>query len=264
MSKESLQGLVKPFERVDDLQRRGLKIIQNPQWFSFGIDAVLLSAFAKVRAGARVVDLCTGTGIVPLLLSAKAQPSSIVGIELQAEVAEMATRSVALNQLEAHIKILQGDAMQLEGILPKASIDVVTCNPPYFKSQGGLVNANEIKKMSRHEIALSMEGLMQSVSRLLKSGGHFYLVHRPDRLVDILFWARTMKLEPKRMRLVQPRSEAPANLVLLHFVKHGGHELKVDKPLIVYKTEGGFTDEVFQIYAEAQLTAFEAHKESLC
>lgn len=251
--------LVNTWERVDDLQRGGLRIIQNPDWFSFGIDAVLLSAYAKARPGQTVVDLCTGTGIVPLLLSAKTEAAKLIGVELQTEVADMARRSVALNALQEKIDIITADAMALAGVVAKGSVDVVTCNPPYFKAQGGIHNPHEVKRLSRHEVALSLEGLMASVRDLLRPSGHFYMVHRPDRLVDILFWARTYKLEPKRLRLVHPKAGQPPNLVLIHFVKHGGHELRFDAPLIVYGPEGGFTQEIFDLYADASLTAFEAH-----
>lgn len=253
--------LVKPYERVDDLQHGGLQIIQNPEWFSFGIDAVLLSAYARVKKGGNVVDLCTGTGIVPLLLSARTTSDRITGIELQADVADMARRSVALNHLEGRIEIVTADVMDLSGVLPKGSVDVVTCNPPYFKSQAGFYNATEIKKISRHEVALSLEGLFKSVSEILKPNGNFYMIHRPDRLVDIFYWARFFKVEPKRIRFVQPKVDALPNLVLVHFTKNGGKELKYDRPLVVYDDQGQYTDEIFEIYHQASLTAFEDNRQ---
>ncbi len=251
--------LVKAYERVDDLQRNGLQIIQNPEWFSFGIDAVLLSAFAQAKAGSKVVDLCTGNGIIPLLMHAKCAAKSIVGIEIQAEVAEMASRSVQLNQLTEHISIINADVLKLDEIIDKTSVDVITCNPPYFKAAGGIHNDHAVKTLSRHEVALSLEGLFQSVFRLLKPQGHFYMVHRADRLVDILYWARTFKIEPKTIRFVHPKAKAKPNLVLLKCVKYGGHELRFETPLVVYNEAGSFTQEIFDIYACAQLTAFEAH-----
>ena len=253
--------LVKDCERVDDLQLNGLKIIQNPDWFSFGIDAVLLSAFAKVKAGANVVDLCTGTGIVPLLLSSKTEAKSFTGIEIQPEVANMAMRSVALNGLESRIRILTADVQQLDGVLEKSSVEVITCNPPYFKATGGIHNAHQVKTLSRHEVALPLEALFQAVYRLLVPQGQFYMVHRADRMVDVLYWARSVKIEPKVIQLIYPKVNAKPNLMLIKFVKYGGHELRFENPLVVYGEDGRFTKDIFDIYTQAHLTAFKAHEQ---
>lgn len=249
---------LKKDERIDDLQRDGLKIIQNPRWFSFGIDAVLLAHFSAVGKGQTVMDLGTGTGIVPLLLSAKTRAAHITGIELQEDVSHMAKRSVALNGLEDRIAIETMDIKDIATHFKKSCMDVVTANPPYFKAKAGIQNDTDYKTLSRHEVACTLEDLFRAAYHVLKPSGVFYMVHRPDRLVDIVAVAREMRLEPKQIRFVQPKADAKPNIMLMRFVKYGGHELRFDAPLVVYNESGDYTPEIYKIYEEATIDVFEA------
>ena len=224
-------------ERLDDLQRNGLKIIQKTDGFCFGMDAVLLSGFASVKPGERALDLGTGTGIIPLLLSAKTKGEHFTGLEIQTEIMKMAQRSVALNGLEKKIDIIQGDIKEASRIFGAASFDVVTSNPPYMNDAHGLKNPGDVKAISRHEVLCT-----------LKPGGRFYMVHRPHRLAEIITVMRQYKLEPKRMKFVHPFADKDANMVLIEAVRGGGAWLKLEPPVIVYKEPGVYTDEIYEIY----------------
>ncbi len=235
-------------ERLDDLQRDGLMIIQNPSWFCFGMDAVLLSAFARVGEGERVIDLCTGNGVIPLLLSARTKASHIDGLEIQADIADMAARSVSYNDLSDRIKITEGDIKEAVKIYSAASFNVVTCNPPYLKEDGGLINPTDHKAVARHEIMLSLSDVIEVSAKLLVSGGHFYMVHRPFRLAEIFCEMVKNNLEPKRMRMVYPMASKEPNMVLIEGVRGGNSGIVVEKPLIVYADDGVYTDEVRELY----------------
>ena len=239
---------VRPGERVDDLQRNGLKIIQNPKAFCFGMDAVLLSGFARVRDGGTVLDMGTGTGIIPILLEAKTGASHLTGLEIQADSADMARRSVALNGLEEKIDIVEGDIREAAGLFPAASFDVVTCNPPYMAGGHGLANPEAPKAIARHEVKCTFEDVASQAARLLKPGGNFYLVHRPFRLAEIMVTLSRYKLEPKRMQLVYPFVDKEPNMVLLEANRGGRSRMSVEKPLIVYREPGIYTDEIYDIY----------------
>lgn len=241
-------SLVKQGERVDDLERNGLKIIQDPERFCFGMDAVLLSGFAHCKAGGRVLDMGTGTGIIPILLSAKTEASEICALEIQKESADMARRSVLLNNLSDKIKIVDGDIKDAANIFPKASFDVVTCNPPYMIGQHGLTNPDGPKAIARHEILCTLDDVVKNASMVLKSGGKFYMVHRPFRLAEIFQTLGKYKLEPKRMQLVYPYVDKEPNMVLIESCRGGKSRLSVEKPLIVYKEPGVYTDEIYDIY----------------
>lgn len=251
---------LKEHEIIDDLQRDGLRIIQNDQWFKFGIDAVLLSYFCQTKKARHIIDLGTGTGIIALLLSSVYQQAQITGLEYQAEVADMAQRSVALNQLQARIAIITGDIAHWHDYLKAESADVVVSNPPYFKADCGVKNPNQFKLIARHEVACTLRDLFIAAYGVLKPGGEFFMVHRPDRLVDIIETARAKRLEPKLIQFVQPTIDKPPNLVLIKCVKFGRPELVFRAPLVVYKQNGQFSDEVFNIYNQAHLTAFNQHK----
>ena len=238
------EGILKEHERIDDLQRNHYRIIQDPGRFCFGMDAVLLSGFARAREGDRVLDLGTGTGIIPLLMNAKTKASHFTGLEIQPESADMARRSVALNGLEEKIGIIK-EAVSLFGA---ASFDVVTSNPPYMTEHHGLANPREPKAIARHEILCTLEDVVSQGSRLLKPGGNFFLVHRPFRLVDILVLLRQYKLEPKRMKLVHPFVDKEPNMVLIEANRGGRARMHVEPPLIVYKEPGIYTDEIYDIY----------------
>ena len=240
-------------ERIDELQRNGYRIIQDPDRFCFGMDAVLLSGFASegstgIKEGSRVVDLGTGTGIIPILLEAKTKAAHLIGLEVQEESAEMARRSVRLNGLERKIDIVSGDIKEADALFAAASFDVVTCNPPYMIGQHGLVNPEGPKAIARHEVLCTFDDVARAAARLLKSGGHFYLVHRPFRLAEIMTTLSQYKLEPKRMRLVYPYVDKEPNMVLLEATRGGKSRLQVEPPLIVYKEPGVYMQEIYDIY----------------
>ena len=237
-----------PGEHIDDLQRNHLKIIQNTDRFCFGMDAVLLSGFAAAPEGGRVLDLGTGTGIIPILMSAKTEASHLTGLEIQKESADMARRSVRLNGLEDKIDIVEGDIKEAGSLFSAASFDVVTCNPPYMKGSHGLVNPGDAKAIARHEILCTFEDVAAAAGKLVTSGGHFYLVHRPFRLTEIFDTLTRYRLEPKRMRLVYPYIDREPNMVLLDCVRGAKRRLTVEKPLIVYRAPGVYTDEITEIY----------------
>lgn len=244
--------ILKPGERLDELHRKNYKIIQNTKQFCFGIDAVLLSGFARVLAGETVLDLGTGTGIIPILLEAKTSGRHFTGLEIQEESVDMAKRSVILNKLEDKIDIVCGDIKEASKIFGTASFDVVTSNPPYMNHSQGLINPNSAKAIARHEILCTLEDVVRETAGVLKSNGRFYLVHRPFRLVDIINTCCLYKLEPKRMRLVYPYIDKEPNMVLMEFVKGGGRNLSVEAPLIVYKEPRCYTDEIMEIYGYNQ------------
>ncbi len=245
---QSEKDYLKSGERVDDLNRNNYKIIQNTKKFCFGMDAVLLSGFAKVLPGERVLDLGTGTGIIPILLEAKTEGKHFTGLEIQEESADMARRSVALNGLEDKIDIVIGDIKEASAYFGLASFDVVTTNPPYMNHGHGLVNPGDAKAIARHEILCSLEDVIREASRLLKTGGRFYLVHRPFRLAEIINKLTAYKLEPKRMKMVHPYVDKEPNMVLIECVKGGKSMLKVEAPLIVYKEPKVYTEEIYDIY----------------
>jgi len=235
-------------ERLDDLQRNELKIIQKTDGFCFGMDAVLLSGFAIVKPGEKVLDMGTGTGIIPLLLSAKTKGEHFTGLEIQESIADMAARSVALNHLEEKIAIVNGDIKEASRIFGAASFDVVTTNPPYMNDSHGLKNPTEVKAISRHEVLCNLDDVVREGSKVLKSGGRMYMVHRPHRLIEIITAMKQYKLEPKRMKMVHPFQDKEANMVLIEAVKGGGSWLKMEAPIIVYKEPGVYTDEIWKIY----------------
>ena len=249
--KESLSlGTIelKDSERLDDLQRNGLKIIQDPERFCFGMDAVLLSGFANAKEGDRVLDLGTGTGIIPILMSAKTGARELIGLEIQEESADMARRSVRLNDLEDKVKIVQGDIKEAGQIFDAASFDVVTSNPPYMINSHGLQNPDAPKAIARHEVCCSLEDVVAAAARCLKSGGKFYMVHRPFRLAEIMVVMHEYKLEPKRMQLVYPFVDKEPSMVLIEGARGGKSRITVEKPLIIYEAPGKYTPEIYDIY----------------
>lgn len=235
-------------ERLDELQRNGYQIIQNPKKFCFGMDAVLLSGFAKVKPEETVLDLGTGTGIIPILLRGKTQGKHFTGLEIQEGSADMARRSVAFNHLERDITIITGDIKEAAEIFGAASFDVVTSNPPYMTGDHGLLNPELPKAIARHELLCSLEDVVCSAARVVRPGGRFYLVHRPFRLAEIMTLLISYKLEPKRMRLVYPFVDKEPNMVLIEAVQGGRSRITVEKPLIVYQRPGVYTDEIYEIY----------------
>lgn len=237
-----------PNERIDDLHRNGYRIIQNPEKFCFGMDAVLLSGFAKIKPGSRVLDLGTGTGIIPILLAAKTKGAYFAGLEIQPESADMARRSVCLNQLEDKISIIEGDIRDASATLGASSFDAITVNPPYMTENHGLTNLNEARTIARHEVKCSLEDVIRESAKILRPMGHFFMVHRPFRLAEIMETMIRHGIEPKRMCMVYPYADREPNMVLLEGIRGGKSRLTVEKPLIIYKEKGIYTDEIYEIY----------------
>lgn len=279
-------SLLRPGERIDDLQRGGLRIIQDPSLFCFGMDAVLLSAYVRIKKARRGLDMGTGNGIIPLLLSDRTDCASLTGLEIQPESAGLAVRSIALNGLQDRVHIVQGDIREADRIFAPASFDLITCNPPYravgsgritgttsgltrtpagtagdvsglkpvqkggIETGSGIPGEPDPRAIARHEILCTLDDVVRAASRLLRPGGHFYMVHRPMRLPEILTKLCAAGLEPKRMRLVYPHADKEPNMVLLDCVRGGAPELRVEPPLIVYEKDGTYTPELKQIYYE--------------
>ena len=237
-------------ERMDDLQIRGYEIIQNPKKFCFGMDAVLLSGFARVKEEERVLDLGTGTGILPILLEAKSAGGYFCGLEIQEESADMARRSVLHNGLSKKIEIVTGDIREAGAKFGLASFHVVTTNPPYMIHTHGLKNENSTKAIARHEILCDLEDVIRESAKVLKTGGRFYMVHRPFRMADIFEKMTKYKIEPKRMRLVYPYVDKEPNMVLIEGVRGAKRQLTVESPLIVYEKTGEYTQEVRKFYGD--------------
>lgn len=236
-------------ERIDDLEFKNLKVIQNKNGFCFGMDAVLLSDFAKnIKRNATVLDLGTGTGIIPILLCGKTELKKVVGVEIQEEVAKMAKKSILLNNLENKFEILNCNIKELNKIYENQTFDVIVTNPPYKKQDSGIINENEKKLISRHEITANLEDFIKISKYLLKDKGELYMVHRPERLVDIFELMRKYKIEPKELKMVCPNKNKEPNLVLIKGVKNAKPFLKVEKNLYVYDTENNYTKEILEIY----------------
>ena len=242
-------------ERIDDLEYKNLKIIQNKEGFCFGIDSVLISDFAKeIKNNSIGIDLGTGTGIISILLSSKTNLLKIIGIEIQKDVANMAKRSVELNGLQEKIDILNINIKEiLENksleIVKKESFDFIVTNPPYKKIETGKINENEYKNISRHEITANLNDFLEVSKYLLKDKGEFYMVHRPDRLVDILSSMRKYKIEPKKIRFVYSNINKEPTLVLIKGIKNAKPFLKVEKPLFIYE-DGEYSEEIYKIYGK--------------
>lgn len=245
---EKNNSLLLDGERIDELQRNGYGIIQNADKFCFGMDAVLLSSFAKVKTGEKALDLGTGTGIIPILLEAKTKGEHFTGLEIQPESADMAKRSVKYNHLEDKISIVCGDIKEASSLFGTASFEVVTTNPPYMIGEHGLQNPRSEKAIARHEVLCTIDDVLRESARVLKVGGRFYMVHRPFRLAEIMAKMVSYHIEPKRMQLVYPYVDKEPNMVLIEGRLGGNSRLMVEKPLIVYDTPGKYTDEIYKIY----------------
>lgn len=242
---------IKNTQRIDDLEYKGLKIIQDKEGFCFGIDSILLSDFAKeIKENSKVLDLGTGTGIIATLLCKKTKLEQIIGIEIQKEVADMAKQSIKLNNLEDKFQIINTDIKNIQKILQPNTFDAIVTNPPYKKQETGLTNKNTKMLISRHETTATLEDFIQTSKQMLKDKASLYMVHRPDRLVDIIELLRKNKLEPKRIKFVYPSVEKEPNLILIKATKGGKTFLKIDKPLYVYKQDGTYTDEILKIYGK--------------
>lgn len=236
-------------ERIDDLEFKNLKIIQNKDGFCFGIDSVLLSDFAKnIKKDSMVLDLGTGTGIIPILLCGKTKLKKVTGIELQEEVAKMAKKSIKLNNLEDKFNVINENILNLNKIYENQIFDVIVSNPPYKKKDTGITNENEKKIISRHEISASLEDFIKISKDLLKDKGEFYMVHRPERLVDIFELMRKYKIEPKILKMVYSYKNKEPKLILIKGVKNAKPFLKVESNLYIYEDTGKYTKEILKIY----------------
>ena len=242
---------LKENERIDDLQYKGLKIIQNTKGFCFGIDSVILSDFAKnIKKGSKVVDLGTGTGIIGLLLCKKTELKEIVGVEIQKEVAEMANRSIKLNKLEVKYKILNTYINKIfeDKLLEKNKFDVVVMNPPYKEKGTGKINEVDSKIISRHEVKATLSDFIKVASNLLKDKGEIYIVHKPERMPDIIQKMRENKIEPKEIKTVYSNKKTEASLILIKGIKGANKFFKILEPLYIYEENGEYTKEIKEIY----------------
>ncbi|ACA55378.1 tRNA1(Val) (adenine(37)-N6)-methyltransferase [Clostridium botulinum] len=243
-----MDRIIKEDETLDDLQLKGIHVIQKKQAFRFGIDAVLLANFPTIKNGAKVVDLCSGTGIIPFILAGKTNASNIIGIEIQKEIADMANRSIKYNNLQEKVKFIEGDLKNLKLLKDIEKVDVVTVNPPY-KTQGtGIININDKNAISRHEICCNLDDVVKAAKVLLKDKGKLYMIHRPDRIVDIMNVMRKYYIEPKLIRTIHPAVDKAPSMILIEGQKNGGKFLKWDRPLYIYDENNKYTNEVKRIY----------------
>ncbi len=244
-------NLVRPDENIDDLQLNGLMLIQKKDGFKFGIDAVLLSDFANVKKKHKVIDFCTGTGIIPFLLYGKYSPIHITGIEIQDDMVEMAKRSVELNNID-NINFINIDLKDINYLKTLEKVDIVTVNPPYKLNNAGIVNPSDKLSIARHEIMCNLEDVIKASRTVLKDNGRLFMVHRPERLIDIFMLMRKYKIEPKRVRMIHPNKNKAPNIVLVEGQRDGGAFLKWDTPLYVYNENGSYSEEINRIYGREE------------
>lgn len=238
-------------ERIDDLNINGLKIIQNTEYFMFGIDSVILSSIVKSQSSSNViVDFCTGSGIIPILLTTRITYKNIIGVELQEEMYDLAKRNIELNNLDGDIEIINADIKDYKKIneYVKNKVDIIVCNPPYKKIGTGIVNENNVKYIARHEDKCNLEDIFVSSSKLLKTKGKLYIVHKPERIVDLIAIGRKYNLEAKNITIMQPKLDKKASLIFIEYVKDGGNECNVNPVLIQYDDTGDYTKAIKEIY----------------
>ena len=232
---------------LDDLQN-GYYIYQAPDGFRFGVDAVFLSEFAKVKQGETVLDMGTGNGIIPILLAAKTKGKSFCGLEIQEESVLLAEESVKYNALQDRISIVKGDIKEASSLFKAETFDVITSNPPYMIAQHGLRNETDAKYIARHEALCSFEDIAREAAKVLRTHGRFYLIHRPFRLAELMTTLIKYKLEPKRIRFVHSYADKEPSMVMIEALKGGNSGVRIEKPLIIYEKDGGYTQEVIEIY----------------
>lgn len=242
-------NIVRDDETLDDLQLKGIKIIQKKNGFRFGVDAVLLANFSNVKKNARVIDLCSGTGIIPFILSGKTEAKNIVGIEIQEEFVEMSNRTSTINSLEDRVNFINEDLTNIKFLKTMEKAEVVTVNPPYKLQNTGIININDKNAIARHEICCTLEDVIIAARILLKDNGRFFMVHRPERIVDILTLMRKHKIEPKRIKLVHPKPDKAPNIVLIEGQRDGGSFFKFEDPLYVHMEDGSYSEEIKKIYS---------------
>lgn len=232
-----MESDIRPGERLDDLQLNGLELIQDPEKFCFGVDAVLLADFVKVRPGENVLDLGTGNGIIPLLLSAKTQAAHITGLEIQEDIVEMARRSVSHNGLNDRIDIVEGDIKEAADIFKPAFFDVITTNPPYMLAEHGLRNPDDSRAIARHEVLCSLDDILRESMKLMQDKSRFYMIHRPFRLTEIMIKMNYYKIEPKRIRFVHPYIDKEPTMVLIEGVRGARPRVTVEPPVVLHTRE---------------------------
>lgn len=242
------KNFLKSDETLDDLQLKGICVIQKKDAFRFGVDAVLLANFPRIKRGARVIDLCSGTGIIPFILAGKTEASHIIGIEIQDDMVDMAKRSVSFNKLEDKITFINKDLKDLEFLKKLEKVDIVTVNPPYKLKNSGIINLSDKNAIARHEICCTLEDVVKGAKAVLKDNGRIYMIHRPDRLADIICTMRAYKIEPKLIKMIQPNTKKAPNMVLIEGQNNGGTFLKWEAPLYVYNADGSYTEEIDRIY----------------
>ncbi|HJA13386.1 MAG TPA: tRNA1(Val) (adenine(37)-N6)-methyltransferase [Candidatus Mediterraneibacter merdipullorum] len=235
MKRDGRENLVRPGERLDDLQIGGLELIQNPNGFCFGVDAVFLSDFARVKPGETVLDMGTGNGIIPILLTAKTEGKKFTGLEIQPDTADMARRSVAYNGLEDRVEIVTGDIREAAELFRPAFFDVITVNPPYMISEHGMRNPDDVKAAARHEVLCTLDDILRESMRLLQDKGRFYMVHRPFRLAEIMIKMNHYKIEPKRIQFIHPYIDREPVLVLVEGVRGAKSRVTVEPPVVIYE-----------------------------
>lgn len=243
-------------ERIDDLGINDLKIIQNKEYFCFGTDSVLLANFVKSENSNNVIlDLCSGSGVIPIILSAKKKFKKIFGVELQSEMYDLFDRNIKINNLEdsvisinENIKNIKDIRKKITSIMGKDKIDIITCNPPYKEIGTGLTTNHDVKTIAKCEVMCNLEDIFITSSKLLGKGGKLYLVHKPERLSDLIYFGRKYNLEAKEIRFVYPKINKKPSIVLISYRKDGGNETKVLEPLIEYNDDMSYTDEIYRIY----------------
>lgn len=247
---------LKKNERIDELNIDKLRVIQNKEYFLFGMDSVLLANFVKgVKSSDVIVDLGAGSMVMPIILSSKTKAKKIIGVELQSEMYDLAIRNVVLNHLETKLFVIHEDILKVKDVLNKVNsitrletVDIVISNPPYKEIGKGTINFNDVKYIARHEDKCKLEDIFKVGSKLLKSKGKMYIVHKPERIADLISIARKYKLEVKRIRFMQARKNKPASLVMLEYIKDGGVEARIDSVLIEYDKKGNYTKDILEIY----------------
>lgn len=241
-------SLINIDETLDDLQLKGIHIIQKKEGFRFGVDAVLLANFAKVKKNATVIDLCSGTGIIPFIIKGKSQCGVIKGVEIQGEFAEMANRTAMYNNFSDEIKFIEGDLKDKELLKSLGRVDIVTVNPPYKLYSSGILNESDKNAIARHEVCCTLEDVIIASRTLLKDNGKFFMVHRPDRIVDIFTLMRKYKIEPKRIRFIHPKPGKAPNILLVEGQRDGGAFLKIEDPLYVHMEDDSYSEEIKAMY----------------
>lgn len=245
-------SFIKEDETLDDLQLKGIQVIQKKDAFRFGIDAVLLANFANIKKKHKVIDFCTGTGIIPFIIAGKTECNDIKGIEIQEEFVDMAKRTVDYNNLSDRINFYCRDLKDIEFLKSMEKVDVVTVNPPYKLQGSGIININDKNAIARHEILCNLEDVIVASKTVLKDNGRLYMIHRPDRLCDIFCLMRKYKIEPKRVKMIHPTYNKAPNIVLIEGQNFGGSFLKWDEPLYVHELDGSYTKEIDNIYGRGE------------